>query len=234
MARSCLETLKLASRPSGHDLEWCCLGQTRLAKEVEVTFDWSAKRNFTSLLCMVTFGPLSLLNVSLNLASENNPVYSSDFVFDLEFSTSSDLGTSIMGNVPRLTLKHLAGFPEEDPIKNLKDFEVICATTRRIGGNEDAVKAFALPFFLEGKAKDCEGLTPTDKGMIDASSGGAFMNKMLEEVWELIETVADSNQHFKTRATNKGVYEVAPSESTILAKSLVNIASMLKEIKEGQ
>ncbi|MED6175156.1 hypothetical protein PIB30_075697 [Stylosanthes scabra] len=70
--------------------------------------------------------------------------------------------------------------------------------------------------------------------MIEVSSGGALMNKTLEETWELIETVADTNQYFKTRATNKGVHEVVPSESTILAKSLVDIASMLKEIKEGQ
>ncbi|MED6116822.1 hypothetical protein PIB30_103833, partial [Stylosanthes scabra] len=70
--------------------------------------------------------------------------------------------------------------------------------------------------------------------MIDASSGGALMKKTSEEAWELIETVADANQHFNRRATNKGVYEFAPSDLTILAKSLVDIAAMLKEIKEGQ
>ncbi|MED6115049.1 hypothetical protein PIB30_086420 [Stylosanthes scabra] len=61
------------------------------------------------------------------------------------------------------------------------------------------------------------------------------MNKTPEEAWELIESVADNNQHFKTRATSaaKGVFEVIPSESTILAKSLTDIASMLKEITEG-
>ncbi|MED6159692.1 hypothetical protein PIB30_044557 [Stylosanthes scabra] len=72
------------------------------------------------------------------------------------------------------------------------------------------------------------------KAMIDASSGGALMNKMPKEAWELIETVADANQHFNRRVTSKGVYEVAPSDSTVLAKSLVDIAAMLKEIKEGQ
>ncbi|MED6168506.1 hypothetical protein PIB30_012233 [Stylosanthes scabra] len=50
----------------------------------------------------------------------------------------------------------------------------------------------------------------------------------------MIETVADANQHFSTRAKVKGVYEIAPSESTMQAKSLVDIAAMLKEIKEGQ
>ncbi|MED6163007.1 hypothetical protein PIB30_075875 [Stylosanthes scabra] len=48
--------------------------------------------------------------------------------------------------------------------------------------------------------------------------------------------MADNNQHFKVRATSaaKGVFEVTPSESTILAKSLVYIAAMLKKIKEEQ
>ncbi|MED6225429.1 hypothetical protein PIB30_093659 [Stylosanthes scabra] len=70
--------------------------------------------------------------------------------------------------------------------------------------------------------------------MVDASSRGALMNKTPEEAWELIETVADANQHFNRRATSKGVYEVAPSDSTVLAKSLVDIVAMLKEIKKGQ
>ncbi|MED6170534.1 hypothetical protein PIB30_031876 [Stylosanthes scabra] len=58
--------------------------------------------------------------------------------------------------------------------------------------------------------------------MTDASSGGALMNKTPDEAWELVESVADNNQLFKTRVatSTKGVFEVAPSESTILAKSL--------------
>ncbi|MED6213302.1 hypothetical protein PIB30_091856 [Stylosanthes scabra] len=72
--------------------------------------------------------------------------------------------------------------------------------------------------------------------MIDASAGGALMNKTPEEAWELIESVADNNQYFKTRATStaKGVYEITPSESTVLVKSLTDIASMLRELKESQ
>ncbi|MED6187635.1 hypothetical protein PIB30_078227 [Stylosanthes scabra] len=72
--------------------------------------------------------------------------------------------------------------------------------------------------------------------MVDASAGGALMNKTPEEAWELIESMANNNHHFKVRATfaAKGVFEVTPSESTILAKSLVDIAAMLKEIKERQ
>ncbi|MED6140712.1 hypothetical protein PIB30_096092 [Stylosanthes scabra] len=72
--------------------------------------------------------------------------------------------------------------------------------------------------------------------MIDASAGRALMNKTLEEVWELIESVEDNHHCFKTRATSttRGVYEIAPSESTVLSKSLADIASMLRELKENQ
>ncbi|MED6118031.1 hypothetical protein PIB30_115642, partial [Stylosanthes scabra] len=35
-------------------------------------------------------------------------------------------------------LRKFYGRPGEDPIKYIKDFEVICATTRRTGGDENA------------------------------------------------------------------------------------------------
>ncbi|MED6202403.1 hypothetical protein PIB30_105019 [Stylosanthes scabra] len=72
--------------------------------------------------------------------------------------------------------------------------------------------------------------------MVDASAGGALMNKMPEEAWELIESMADNNQHFKVRATSaaKGVFEVTPSKSTILAKSLVDIADKCPQLQEDQ
>ncbi|MED6169669.1 hypothetical protein PIB30_023385 [Stylosanthes scabra] len=103
------------------------------------------------------------------------------------------------------------GLPDKDPIKHLKDFDVIYQTIRRTSGHEDAA-------------------------LIDASSGVSLKKKTLEEAWELIETIVDANQHFKTRLSTsaKGVFEVAPSESTVLTKSFVDIAAMLKEIKEGQ
>ncbi|MED6157919.1 hypothetical protein PIB30_027972 [Stylosanthes scabra] len=50
----------------------------------------------------------------------------------------------------------------------------------------------------------------------------------------MIEIVADANQHFSTRAKSRGVHEVAPSESTMLAKTLAELVAVVKEIKEGQ
>ncbi|MED6209353.1 hypothetical protein PIB30_053803 [Stylosanthes scabra] len=63
--------------------------------------------------------------------------------------------------------------------------------------------------------------------MIDASAGGALMNKTPEEAWELIESIADNHQCFKTRTASsvRGMYEIAPSDTTVLAKSLADITT---------
>ncbi|MED6115725.1 hypothetical protein PIB30_093424 [Stylosanthes scabra] len=64
---------------------------------------------------------------------------------------------------------------------------------------------------------------------------GTLANKTPEEAWLLISDVADANQHFKTIATtSKSLFEVSSSESSILAKALGEIASTLKEIRQGQ
>ncbi|KAL4315710.1 hypothetical protein AHAS_Ahas15G0212300 [Arachis hypogaea] len=44
--------------------------------------------------------------------------------------------------------------PGEDPLKYLKDFQVVCSTVRRHGLDEIAVIVFAFPFCLEGRAKE--------------------------------------------------------------------------------
>ncbi|MED6223651.1 hypothetical protein PIB30_076135 [Stylosanthes scabra] len=98
------------------------------------------------------------------LASDNNPFdwSNSDSDSDTQ-TTSSDTGTFTMGE--RLTLKQIgeaSTAPGEDPIKHIKDFEVICTTTRRTGGDEDAVKAFALPFSLDDRAKDWYHTLPAE------------------------------------------------------------------------
>ncbi|MED6126805.1 hypothetical protein PIB30_082044, partial [Stylosanthes scabra] len=77
-------------------------------------------------------------------------------------------------------------------------------------------------------------LNSTNNALIDASSGGSLANKTPEEAWQLIADVADANQHFKTRATtSKSLFEISSSEST-LTKTLGEMASILKEIRQGQ
>ncbi|MED6209556.1 hypothetical protein PIB30_055783 [Stylosanthes scabra] len=71
-------------------------------------------------------------------------------------------------------LPKFCGRSGEDPIKHIKDFEVIYTTQE----------------LLSFMRKLC---MTTYKAMIDTSSGGALMNKTPKEAWELIETVADAN-----------------------------------------
>ncbi|MED6141525.1 hypothetical protein PIB30_104302, partial [Stylosanthes scabra] len=78
-------------------------------------------------------------------------------------------------------------------------------------------------------------LSPNDKALIDASSGGYLLVKTPEEARELIENIADASQHFRTRATassSKGVFGVTPNESPDLAKAMGDIASVLKDIRD--
>ncbi|MED6126985.1 hypothetical protein PIB30_083745 [Stylosanthes scabra] len=63
-----------------------------------------------------------------------------------------------------------SGLPGEDPIKLIKDFEVICANTRRTGGDEDAAKAFALPFSLDDRGKDWYYSLPAENSTVFAKS----------------------------------------------------------------
>ncbi|KAL4344715.1 hypothetical protein AHAS_Ahas11G0206100 [Arachis hypogaea] len=46
------------------------------------------------------------------------------------------------------------GLSGEDPLKHLKDFQVVCSTIRRHDSDEIAIMVFAFPFSLEGKAKE--------------------------------------------------------------------------------
>ncbi|KAH6786804.1 hypothetical protein C2S52_006356 [Perilla frutescens var. hirtella] len=48
-----------------------------------------------------------------------------------------------------------------------------------------------------------EGLVPSNMSMIDAASGGALMNKTLEEAMNLISIVADNDQQFTVERSRK-------------------------------
>ena len=66
-----------------------------------------------------------------------------------DLDANFELKTGLINLLPRFH-----GLPGEDPIKHLKDFQVVCTTARRHGADGDAVKVFAFPFSLEGKAKE--------------------------------------------------------------------------------
>ncbi|MED6170063.1 hypothetical protein PIB30_027243 [Stylosanthes scabra] len=97
----------------------------------------------------------SLISQAGELTSEENFVYSSASESDIELSSSKtgqptrypELNDNFelkSGLIKLLTNFH--GLPRKDLIKHLKDFEVICTTTRRTCGDEDTMKAFAFLF----------------------------------------------------------------------------------------
>ncbi|MED6186884.1 hypothetical protein PIB30_070914 [Stylosanthes scabra] len=123
-------------------------------------------------------------------------------------TTSSDTSTLTMGE--RLTLKQIGGAStvfDNQPNRFTElnaNFEVISR-------------------ILKSSVPPLEGPVVTKT---------LLKHSLYHSLW-MIERKTDTTLCLP-KTTSKGVYEVAPSDSTVLAKSLVDIAAILKEIKEGQ
>ncbi|MED6127846.1 hypothetical protein PIB30_092040 [Stylosanthes scabra] len=141
------------------------------------------------------------------LALDNIPFDWSDSDSNTQ-TTSSDTGTFNMGE--KLTLKQIGGastafdnqpnrFPELNSNFELKsslinlllssmDFEVICATTRRTGGDEDGVKAFSLPFSLDDRAKDWYHTLPAEVGAEEILP----KNDIYDALWAMLDCESEN------------------------------------------
>ncbi|MED6188105.1 hypothetical protein PIB30_082837 [Stylosanthes scabra] len=134
-----------------------------------------------------------------------------------------------------------------DPLLCLSSWEVKFASREMVKGLD------RLPVFLLDMIRETVHWLATGPGQVGlitdlmsllAVGTGMHHVHLFDIVWHglsilgvtLIETMADNNQHFKTRVAtaNKQLFEIAPSESIVLAKSLMYIAAMIKEIKDGQ
>ncbi|RDX71221.1 hypothetical protein CR513_49458, partial [Mucuna pruriens] len=73
----------------------------------------------------------------------------------LEPAQSYELKSSLIHLLPKFH-----GLAGEDPHKHLKEFHVVCSTTRPQGISEDHIKIEAFPFSLDGAAKDWLYLQP--------------------------------------------------------------------------
>ncbi|RDX99343.1 hypothetical protein CR513_17620, partial [Mucuna pruriens] len=73
----------------------------------------------------------------------------------LELAQTYELKSNLIHLLPKF--QGLAG---EDPHKHLKEFHMVCSTMRPQGILEDYIKMKALPFFLNGAAKDWSYLQP--------------------------------------------------------------------------
>ena len=71
-----------------------------------------------------------------------------------------------------------------------------------------------------------DGLSPQDRYLLDAASGGTFMSKFADETMELIETVAKNSHHNAAKPFKRGA---TPKGGLIDAKS-VEIGMLLEKI----
>ncbi|CAL9024789.1 unnamed protein product, partial [Prunus brigantina] len=84
-----------------------------------------------------------------------------------------ELKSSLLHHIPRYH-----GLSMEDPNKHLKEFEVVCSSMTPINVDGNILKMKAFPFSLMDKAKDwLYELAPGTRQMLDASAGGALVDK---------------------------------------------------------
>ncbi|XP_070665978.1 uncharacterized protein [Malus domestica] len=120
------------------------------------------------------------------------------------------------------------GFSTEDANKHLMEFHVVCLRMRPVNVDEEQVKLRAFPFTLEAKAKEwlynlppgsmntwnqvkqafleqyfpatkAARLCGTDRVMLDAASGGAFMDKTPTNAKALLKNIASNTRQFGGR-----------------------------------
>ncbi|CAN6583732.1 unnamed protein product [Malus baccata var. baccata] len=108
------------------------------------------------------------------------------------------------------------GFLTEDANKHLMEFHMVCLGMRPANVDAEQVKLRAFPFTLEAKANEWlynlpsgsmntwnqyfyEGLCSTDRVMLDAASGGAFMDKTPTNAKALLKNIVGNTQQFGGR-----------------------------------
>ncbi|CAN6588984.1 unnamed protein product [Malus baccata var. baccata] len=124
-----------------------------------------------------------------------------------------ELKSSLLHHIPKYH-----GLSMEDPNKHLKEFEVVCSSMTPINVDGNILMMKAFPFSLVEKAKDWlyelapgthqmkeelliqyfyEGLLPMERQMLDASAGGALVDKTPGAAKLLIANRAHNAQQYE-------------------------------------
>ncbi|KAK8309116.1 hypothetical protein V6Z12_D02G106300 [Gossypium hirsutum] len=77
-----------------------------------------------------------------------------------------------------------------------------------------------------------EGLTPQDRGMIDAASGGALVDKTSEQARNLIASMAQNTQQFSLRRSDLGK-RMDEGQSSMMEAQLANLTTMANKLMTG-
>ncbi|MED6217966.1 hypothetical protein PIB30_022582 [Stylosanthes scabra] len=107
-------------------------------------------------------------------------------------SSNSDPDLLLFDPEVERTLRRVQWFTGGRP-KHLKVFDVIYATPRSTSGKEDAVKAFALPFSLEGKAKDWYHTLPNEVTI----DWALFRKKVPRKIFSTFKNQCNSKGDFR-------------------------------------
>ncbi|XP_040952357.1 uncharacterized protein [Gossypium hirsutum] len=80
--------------------------------------------------------------------------------------------------------------------------------------------------------KQLVGLTPQDRGMIDAASGGALLDKTPEQAQNLIANMAQNTQQFGLKRSDLGK-RMDEGQSSMIEAQLANLTAMVSKLMTG-
>ncbi|XP_027172203.1 uncharacterized protein LOC113771849 [Coffea eugenioides] len=125
------------------------------------------------------------------------------------------------------------GLSGEEPHKHIKEFEVYSGESlydywerfnKLCKGcpQHQISEQLLIQYFYEG-------LQSTDRGIIDAASGGALANKTPREAWDLIEAMAENSQQFGFRE-NTPTRRVNEAETSSIQQQLSELTSAVRQL----
>ncbi|XP_070672033.1 uncharacterized protein [Malus domestica] len=132
------------------------------------------------------------------------------------------------------------GFSTEDANKHLMEFHVVCSGMKPANVDEEQVKLRAFPFTLEAKISEhlliqyfYEGLCGTDRVMLDAASGGVFMDKTPINAKVLLKNIVGNTRQFGGRdeLPLKKVNEKTDKAIENLERQMSQLASLIGFMK---
>ncbi|CAN6552290.1 unnamed protein product [Malus baccata var. baccata] len=168
-----------------------------------------------------------------------------------------ELKSSLLHHIPKFH-----GLSMEDPNKHLKEFEVVCSSMTPVNVDNNILKMKAFPFSLLEKAKawlyelapgtvtswetsDEGGATssillrrylPLERQMLDASAGGALVDKTPRDAKTLIANRALNAQQYEgvgQRDIPRSHHVNEVSSISELQSQMANLTSMLSQLVEG-
>ncbi|KAK9043149.1 hypothetical protein V6N11_071498 [Hibiscus sabdariffa] len=137
-------------------------------------------------------------------------------------------------------LSTFCGLPNENPHKHLKEFHMVCLSTKPQGVSDDQIKLCAFPFSLAGSAKDWLFDLPSNSVTTWTEMARLFLDREWRSMApttaiNLISSMATNSQQFRSSSKpSRRVHEVSTVSLESKIDKLVEIVQSLIVDRQGK